>query len=1436
MVAIKLKRLLNCNNGNRLSTFEDSSCTYHDDDTDDGNIDDDTDLNEAQNDLAASIANRELLLTAAAATMKHNTLNNNNIIEMHMLRDEISMLRNEMRNRFDILEKKKVDTSTISSDTVSGIDISTVSQGIVESGVVLPSHVLLKVEELDSKKAAGDIAGMCNICGNINKQQQNKVLEKVKDDTPINRVHATRELLEEDTPIVISTDTMSDLVEEELQVNTFYNDKQHEERSVSPPTRVSKKNKKKNSKYKKKQTKGKHHQKNIKSKSNSIRTSIINPTGYHGKLTFFVTLINAIKTLLLMRGGKRLYMLLAFIAASYVFKEVDMSNCSSSSNIPTKESTSVGGRFDIGSRFSIGSFSFIQGVRALEDCPQQYIATDIDSYEIGSKVTIEEKVYECTESPCGWKIVGTCTGDMFLPSPEDSDLTTNPPTPLLVRVRTHSPMSFGTHSPAAAFPPGDNDSTSSTAASNCIDINIVYDDYPQETSWKLYKVNTAGDTEIESHTALEGDTSYSKSICLDDGEYKFVISDSYGGICCSDGEGHYTVTTSDGVVIAKGGEFEESESTLFSLPFIPYPSMSPSSSPRPTSSSNPTTSLSPTQGPKCEGSNPDVCGCVSVKQTDYRGSTNTTVSGKECIRWDETGNRPAEFPDADLEDNNYCRNLNGDYYVRAYCWTADGFEYCDVPICEDTLPSAYPTLSIHPTISARPTTSPSSSPTSPAPEPKCDGSNPEVCGCGSVDQADYRGTINTTVSGEECIRWDETWDTPEDYPDAGLEDNNYCRNPMWYDRAGCHVTTDGDEEGCDVPYCFPLASSCLSALDGNTNTSSISEELQAACAYHQCVVESEYELDDYIAPKRAEVKPVCSCLFEVWDCQFGTKGCERLTIEGEARKYDNECCASKLNDSNSTTQAVSCECLIKPSCDDGDSTKCNEFAEHCCDPNDQQCKCKYQTKACRLDLESDSIDLDKERSVCGSSSNLYGDGVGGWGAQVACCGENNNDRGLCTCDFWEPLCTDFPNAGVDTCSEASQSCCNGKHCYCDLFTHAVEVLGYEDNNEWDNCARESNVVPDHELEERDLQNIYNEAGGDYWYNNTGWTTESDHCNWFGITCNEEGYVIEFILPSNNVTGEFPAISLSSFYKLQRLVLDNNELHGMMAASNAEFAYSDDDYIPENWVTDTSLFFNLRDLTHVDLSQNNMNGEVDVLFAPALQYANFSHNNFTSINTFKKFKRSQQTLTVCDVSHNSINTSVNNLMKNVPPNIEQFIVSNNLIYSSFPATLEELANLRRFNMSMNSLSGELPDFSSVYPNLQALDLSDQDSSAGLVGNIPESLANLPFLSTLNLGGNKLSGSIPPVLGNMGQLRVLGLSSNKLSQTIPKELGKLGEFAHIICAFCRVMKLILLTCLYGHMPLADLELFDLSNNTLIGQIPSELDNLQTALIYLNGNSDM
>ena len=59
--------------------------------------------------------------------------------------------------------------------------------------------------------------------------------------------------------------------------------------------------------------------------------------------------------------------------------------------------------------------------------------------------------------------------------------------------------------------------------------------------------------------------------------------------------------------------------------------------------------------------------------------------------------------------------------------------------------------------------------------------NPSNCGCASAEQADYRGSINVTVTGKTCQNWSDQSPhihsrTAQNYPDSGLK-GNYCRNP-----------------------------------------------------------------------------------------------------------------------------------------------------------------------------------------------------------------------------------------------------------------------------------------------------------------------------------------------------------------------------------------------------------------------------------------------------------------------------------------------------------------------------------------------------------------------------------------------------------------------------------------------------------------------------------
>lgn len=144
-----------------------------------------------------------------------------------------------------------------------------------------------------------------------------------------------------------------------------------------------------------------------------------------------------------------------------------------------------------------------------------------------------------------------------------------------------------------------------------IEITVVYDKYPDETSWVLQGTedDLGNSVVLETHTGATAAaySSFTKLKCLEKGEHTFMISDSKAdGMCCDFGEGRYSVTSSNGRLIAGGGAFERSESTMFSLPFDPVPSVMPSSSvfpssalpsTAPTSSSYPSLSFLPSSSP-----------------------------------------------------------------------------------------------------------------------------------------------------------------------------------------------------------------------------------------------------------------------------------------------------------------------------------------------------------------------------------------------------------------------------------------------------------------------------------------------------------------------------------------------------------------------------------------------------------------------------------------------------------------------------------------------------------------------------------------------------------------------------------------------------------------------------------------------------------------------
>jgi hypothetical protein len=192
------------------------------------------------------------------------------------------------------------------------------------------------------------------------------------------------------------------------------------------------------------------------------------------------------------------------------------------------------------------------------------------------------------------------------------------------------------------------------------------------------------------------------------------------------------------------------------------------------------------------------CGTMHMYQTDYRGTVNVTGDGKPCQRWDsQTPHGHNDIPWAhpnDGLDGNYCRNPDGQWTSRAWCYTTDPdtlYGLCDVPKCH--------CCGIDPAHAAS-TCEVTCYDDSHCPSGlQCwdlsEEGEKRSCGTATLNQANYRGTTNVTVNGRTCQRWDEQFPhshdrTNETYPGFGLE-GNYCRNPdgepvTWYVSSLCY--------------------------------------------------------------------------------------------------------------------------------------------------------------------------------------------------------------------------------------------------------------------------------------------------------------------------------------------------------------------------------------------------------------------------------------------------------------------------------------------------------------------------------------------------------------------------------------------------------------------------------------------------------------------------
>ncbi|PUZ75073.1 hypothetical protein GQ55_1G119300 [Panicum hallii var. hallii] len=339
-----------------------------------------------------------------------------------------------------------------------------------------------------------------------------------------------------------------------------------------------------------------------------------------------------------------------------------------------------------------------------------------------------------------------------------------------------------------------------------------------------------------------------------------------------------------------------------------------------------------------------------------------------------------------------------------------------------------------------------------------------------------------------------------------------------------------------------------------------------------------------------------------------------------------------------------------------------------------------------------------------------------------------------------------------------------------------------------------------------------------WNNNNSNTTASasfTHCEWAGVTCNDNGQVIALAfqnfnlshpipasicslknlayldLSYNNLTGDFPAAALHGCSSLQYLDLSNNFFSGVLPTDINKLSLS---------------------MEHLNLSCNGFSGSVPLAIAqfPKLKSLVLDTNSFngsyrgSAIGNLTKLET--LTLATNPFSPGPIPVEFGKLK-----NLKILWLSDMNLTGGIPDRLSSLTELTTLALYDNKLGGEIPAWvwklqklevlylydnsftGGIGPGVTAVSMRQLDLSANwLTGTIPNAIGKMKNLTLLYLYYNEFTGVIPSSIGLLPNLVDIRLFNNRLSGPLPPELGK-------------------------HSPLGNLEV---SDNFLTGEVPGTL----------------
>ncbi|CAL5014537.1 unnamed protein product [Urochloa decumbens] len=370
----------------------------------------------------------------------------------------------------------------------------------------------------------------------------------------------------------------------------------------------------------------------------------------------------------------------------------------------------------------------------------------------------------------------------------------------------------------------------------------------------------------------------------------------------------------------------------------------------------------------------------------------------------------------------------------------------------------------------------------------------------------------------------------------------------------------------------------------------------------------------------------------------------------------------------------------------------------------------------------------------------------------------------------------------------------------------------------------------------------------------GWLDTDDCCSWGGVTCSNDTRRVTTLQLSFNgdlpeselcsmklnstVFSAFPELQFLDFSmnrvlfqssdgfvglsKLRRLDLSYNCFKASYMESLGKLVSLEVLHLEFTTMVGAlpaSVFENLRDLKELDLSNNQLTGNlpVSIFTLPLIEHLNVSQNLFEGSIPWSSRSNISSSYRTLDISMNNLSGNFSFLWLRNLTNLEKLYLSGNVhlaVCVNFPGWTPpfQLKELLLSGCDIDKTIFAQPHFLRTQNYLEVLDLSNNSLS----GSIPRWLfAQQSTLLYLNLENNLLSGSLDQIISTQTNLLAISLSLNRISGHLPANISSIFPNATLLDLSGNTIS--------GEIPsdlcnISNMEYLDLSNNNLSGELPS------------------